>query len=470
LWRALKVKERKIFRQIDMQQRPFQILASALLPLSLSVLLVALPGHAAPPERAGSGRPPGTAVRPETSLEYEVSLDDDATLADYLAYAALNNPGLEAAFGEWVQAAERVAQVKSLPDPRLAYTYYIQEVETRVGPQRQAFALMQTIPWFGKLGTRGEMAGEAAEAAHLKYEAAKLRLFHRVKHSYYEYYYLARAIDITESNMTLLENLESVARVKYSAGKSSHLAVIKAQVEIGKLEDRLNSLRDLRAPTAARLNAALGRSATDTLPWPQSLDYDEVQLDEAELYRQLEDTSPELGALAHVTAREEKSVRLARKGYFPDFTLGANYIDTGQALNREMKDSGKDAFMVSLSINLPLWAGKYRSAEREARARVDVARKRHEDSENMLQADLSLALFQLRDAERRIDLYRDTLVPKAEESLSVSQRAFTSGQADFLELIDAERSLLEFQLSYERALTDHAQRLSEIEMLTGREL
>jgi outer membrane protein TolC len=126
--------------------------------------------------------------------------------------------------------------------------------------------------------------------------------------------------------------------------------------------------------------------------------------------------------------------------------------------------------MVSLSINLPLWVGKYRSAEREAHARVDAARRRQDDSESRLQADLSFALFQLRDAGRRIDLYRDTLIPKAEESLLVSQRAFAVDNADFFELIDAERTLLEFQLSYERALTEHAQRLSEIEMLTGREL
>jgi outer membrane protein TolC len=465
MWRrALNVKARKIFQRIDMQLRRIQLTAGVLIPLSLSILLSGLPGLASASE---GGYPEGS---PDVTAESKVVLGDDATLQDYLAYAALNNPGLEAAFEEWAQAMERIGQVKSLPDPRLTYAYYIQEVETRVGPQRQAFALMQTIPWFGKLGARGDMAREAAEAAHQKYEAAKLRLFYRVKHAYYEYYYLARAIDITESNMTLLENLESVARAKYRAGEGAHPAVIKAQVELGKLEDRLNSLRDLRAPTLARLNAALGRPAAEDLSWPQGIEYEPVRLDEAEISRRLEETSPELRALAHVTAREERSVNLARKDYFPDFTLGANYIDTGQALDPEMKDSGKDAFMVSLSINLPLWVGKYRSAEREAHARVDAARRRQDDSESRLQADLSFALFQLRDAGRRIDLYRDTLIPKAEESLLVSQRAFAVDNADFFELIDAERTLLEFQLSYERALTEHAQRLSEIEMLTGREL
>lgn len=414
----------------------------AFVSLSVSILLVALPGHASAAE----------------------------TLSDYLAYAALNNPGLEAAFDDWTRALEMVPQVKSLPDPRFTYEYFIQEVETRVGPQQQAFALMQTFPWFGKLGTRGDIAGEAAEAAHQKYEAEKLRLFYRVKSAYFEYYYLARSIDITESNISLLANLESVARAKYRAGAANHPALIKAQVELGKLEDRLSSLKDLRTPTAARLNAVLGRPTGEDLPWPQSIDYEEVNLNDEELYRLLREANPELRALAHMTAREEKSVKLARKDYFPDITLGAKYIDTGQALDPDMKDSGKDPLMVSLSMNLPLWFGKYRAAEREARARVSAAEKRHEDSESRLLAELSLALFHLRDAERKVDLYRDTLIPKAEEALSVTQRAFTADRADFFDLIEAERTLLEFQLSHERALVDHAERLSEIEMLIGKEI
>jgi len=458
------VKARKIFQRIDIMQRRVRVVAGIMVPLSLSILLVALPGYASSPEGDISDE------SPEMVVESEVSLGDDAALSDYLAYAALNNPGLEAAFNDWTRALERVPQAKSLPDPRFTYTYYIQEVETRVGPQRQAFTLMQTFPWFGKLGTRGDVAGEAAEAAHQKYEAAKLRLFYRVKYAYFEYYYLARTIAITEGNMILLSNLESVARAKYRAGAASHPSIIKAQVELGKLEDRVNTLKALRIPMMARLNAALGRPTGADLPWPQAVDHEQVEFEDEELYQWLKEANPELRALAYMTAREERSVKLARKDYFPDFTLGAKYIETGQALDPEMNESGKDAVMVSLSVNVPLWFGKYRAAEREARARVNAAEKRHEDGESNLLADLSLALFHFHDAERKIDLYGDTLIPKAEEALSVSQRAFSADKADFFDLIDAERTLLEFQLSYERALVDYAERLSEIEMLVGSEI
>ncbi len=101
------MRARTIFQRIDMKRRDVGVVVGIMVPLSLSILLVALPGYASPPE----GDTPGES--PEMV----------ATLSDYLAYAALNNPGLEAAFYDWTRALERIPQVKSLPDPRFTYAY-----------------------------------------------------------------------------------------------------------------------------------------------------------------------------------------------------------------------------------------------------------------------------------------------------------------------------------------------------------
>ncbi|MBW2217586.1 MAG: TolC family protein, partial [Deltaproteobacteria bacterium] len=68
---------------------------------------------------------------------------------------------------------------------------------------------------------------------------------------------------------------------------------------------------------------------------------------------------------------------------------------------------------------------------------------------------------------RKISLYRDSLLPKAEQNIKVTQLAFTADKAGFLDLIDSQRILLGFQLDHERAIADSAQRQAEIEMLTG---
>ena len=391
------------------------------------------------------------------------------TLQDYLAYAALHNPGLQASFNHWQAALERVPQVKALPDPKFTYTAFIREVETRVGPQEQKFGLSQNFPWFGKLRLRGDVAMESANSAYQRFQSRKLRLFYEVKNAYYEYYYLERAIAITNDNIQLLKHLESVAQAKTRAGAPLS-SVIRAQVELGKLDDRGRALTDLRGPISAKLNAALNRPYDAFLPWPKQAPFYDLELREKDLFARLRENNPELKSLDFAIAGNEKAVELARKDSYPDFTLGFNYIDTSEALNLNTPNSGKDPVAAVIAVNVPIWRGKYKAAVQEAQLRREAAVNMRRNRGNLLEAELRLALYRYRDSGRKIDLFRDTLTPEAEQSLNITEETYRAGKVDFLSLIDAQRLLLEFQLSSERALANHEQSLAEIEMLTGREV
>ncbi|MCD6288153.1 MAG: TolC family protein [Candidatus Hydrogenedentes bacterium] len=397
-------------------------------------------------------------------------LTEQSSLSDYLAYAALNNPGLESAFNRWKAAIERIPQVTSLPDPKFSYTYFIEELETRTGPQRQRFGLAQMFPWFGTLELRGDVAVELANVEKERYEAEKLSLFYRVKDAYYEYYYLSREIAVTKEMFDLLTYLETVARTRYAVGSASNQDVIKAQVELGKLEDRLNTLRDFRVPLAARLNAALNRPEQTPLPWPDSIPLDRVEFTDAQVMDWLAQHNPDLKAIDYLMAKEEKSVKLAEKDFYPDFTFGINYMETGDARMPNTRGSSDDPVAVMLSIDVPIWRQKYRAGMLEAKARYDAAELQRHDKENMLKSQAEMVLYRFRDAERKINLYHDTLIPKANQSLNVAQQTFAAGKLSFLDVLDAERTLLEFKLAYERAFADRAQRLAELEMIVGREL
>jgi len=397
-------------------------------------------------------------------------LTESSGLSDYLAYAALNNPGLEAAFNRWKAALERVPQVKALPDPRFEYKYFIQEIETRVGPQQHSFGITQLFPWFGKLDIRGDVAMQGANAAGEHYKALKLKLFFEVKDAYYEYYYLTKSIAITKENVSLIKHLESVARSRYKAAAASHPDVIRAQVELGKLEDRYRTLLDLREPIVARLNAALNRPVELDIPWPGEIELEDVHVADKELLAELMNENPELKALDFEITRNRRSIELAKKDYYPDFTLGLNFIDTDELSAGPPSDNGKDPVIAMISINLPIWRAKYDAGVREATALHLAARRDRMEKANSLSWQLKMALYRVRDAERKIDLYRDTLLPKAKESLKVTESGFRSASGSFTDLVDAQRILLEFSLAYERALADHAQSLAKLEMLVGREI
>ena len=396
-------------------------------------------------------------------------LNENSTISDYLAYAALNNPGLKAAFHRWQAALEKVPQARSFPDPHVTYRYFIENVETRVGPQRQAFGLKQTLPFLGKRDLRGGVALQAANAAREKYALERVKLFHHVKLAYYDYYYLAREVRVLRESLSLLKYIEQVTRTRYKVGKVEQQAVIRAELELGKLDDRLRALNNLRAPIVARLNAALNRPQDAPIPWPKEIPHHDVNLPDDEILRQVKEANPSLKALAYEVRKRKNSVLLARREYYPDITLGLDYIDTASARMRGVRDSGKDPIAASVSINVPLWWGKYRAREREARARHRAAVKSKADAENSLQADTRMALYKLHDAERKTDLYRDTLIPKAKQAMKTLEAAFRAGTASFTDLIDAERILLEFQLSYEQARTARARSVAELEMLLGKD-
>ncbi len=412
----------------------------------------------------------GETVRRDTHGSTSIEIGAESSLEDYLRHAALNNAGLKAAFNRWKAAVERIPQARTLPDPRFNYTYYIEEVETRVGPQRQKIGVAQMFPWFGKLRLKGDAMAEAAAAAQQDYEKTKLALFHRVKVAYHEYWYLAQAIAITKEHISLVANMESVARTRFRAGAAPNSSVVQAQVELGKLDDQLRTLEALRRPIVAKLNAALNRSTQLPLPWPTSLPKCAASFTDEQAMQWLAAGNPEPRRLDHLVLKEEAGIKLAKKAYYPDISLGVDYVDTDDALNPAIPDSGKDPVMAMVSVNLPIWFGTYRAEEREAHLRMTAAEQERGDAGKRLEAELVLALYHFRDAERKVDLYGDTLVPKGRQSLDVARQGFEAGNVTFISLIDAQRLLLEFQLAERRARTNRGQRLAEIEMLSGNEV
>jgi outer membrane protein, heavy metal efflux system len=402
-----------------------------------------------------SSTTPGTACEPRVPHD-AVSLDDDAALADYLAYAAANSAALRSAFYRWRATVERIPQATSLPDPMLGYGYFLESFTARRPMEQHIFELSQTFPWFGKLRLAGDAASLAAEAAAHEYESMRLSLFLDVRRAYYELYQLGRDVEVTRDNLELLSQFEAIVRARFRAAQATHADVVRVQVELGRMEDRLRQLNDLRRPAAARFNAVLNRSPEAPIVWPRHIPDERLDTGSHELLARLREGNPGLHAMESEVERERTETRLARRNYYPDVTVGGMY-----ALR------GNDPLLARISINVPIWPGRYAAGVREASARrIAAAYARHEEV-NRLGAELYEVLFDHDDAQRRIELYSATLLPKARESLQASLTAFQGGTTTFLELLDAERTLLEFQLAESRARTDRAIALARLDALVG---
>ena len=128
-------------------------------------------------------------------------------LEGYLQTAAENNPGLKARFNEYMAALEIAPQVSTLPDPQVAFAYFISPVETRVGPQQFRMSTSQMFPWFGTLKAKENVAIQSARAKYEVFLEAKSRLFNEVRSIYYNLYFNRKAIEITRKTNNCRENL-----------------------------------------------------------------------------------------------------------------------------------------------------------------------------------------------------------------------------------------------------------------------
>lgn len=404
---------------------------------------------------------------------YQVNRTDELseaiTLEEALRYGSLQNAALRSAFYQWKASVHDIKQATSLDDPEFSFKFFIEEVETRVGPQKEMYSIGQKFPFPGKLYTQGRAATAMSRQKYADYQKAKLQYFYELKDAYFEYWFLYKNILVTEKNQELLEHFEGVAQSKFKSSLASNQDLLKAQVELGKLENDLLTLNDYRRPIVARLNAVLNRSVDMAIGWPEEIDHEVKPLDENMVFEKFEEHNPDLEKAVQRIEETKKKVLLARLDYLPDVMVAFDYINVDKGpLN--VRDNGDDASALMFKVNVPLWYGKQKSQVDEAKALRESAESQQEQLENDLSAKIKMIYFKIKDAERQIKLYRDALVPKAEQSLKASETAYSGGRVDFLNLIDSQRTLLNFQLSYYKAIRDYEQRLAELEMMVGESL
>jgi outer membrane protein TolC len=388
------------------------------------------------------------------------------TYSDALRYALEHNPGVQAAYNRWQAEVSKTEAVRALPDPKMMYSYFIESVETRTGPQEHKAGISQQFPWFGKLSAKQTAQLARADRAYEQYRTAQLQLSFDVRQTFTERWLLGREIELTQQHIQLLENIERVAESRVRSGASAS-EVIKTQLELAQLRQRLQTLDEQRRPVDAALNAALNRDARTPVQEIRELEIRTLESETAVLGAM--ENNPDLLALRHARSSAEADIVAARKNGLPDFTLGIEWIGIGDA-SSTVSDSGQDAWIAGVGINLPLWRGKYRAEIAQAtymRSGLDYAL---EQKKNALRAELEATLADYREAERNITLYRDTILPQAGQLMELSETDYRSGKTSFLDLIDTQRSILRYQLELARARADSQIQLARIEMMIGKEL
>ncbi|MDQ7065882.1 MAG: TolC family protein [candidate division KSB1 bacterium] len=389
-----------------------------------------------------------------------------ANLSEIIEIALKENPGIRSAEKRYRALLAVPAQVSSLPDPVLGYTRWVKNVETRVGPQENVFVLSQRIPFPGKLGLKGKIALQDAEAARQDYEAARRDVLFKVKSTYADLYNIDQSLRILRTYKRILRDFADVAATKYATGSGIQAQVLKAQVEISTIEVKELAFEKRRTGVVARLNALMNRSADAPIGTAVDIDLPPVTLAEQQLLAIARERRQELKATKYMIEKASFAKKLARKNYLPDFNFQTTYISIPK-VNGMFQDSGKDAFSVMLGINLPIWLGPRRAAVEQA-TEMQIARQyQYDNLWKTVEAEIADILFQLKTLRETLDLYEQGLLVQAETSLESALSAYKTGKLDFLNLLDAERMLLQLRLAYAREQANYFKQYAALEKAVG---
>ena len=418
-----------------------------------------------------TGRAQTPAAGLPSTEELERRLAHTATMQDMIAYAYHENPDIAAARAAWRAKVEGYRVARGLPDPQLTATYFPDPLQTRLGPQDWNLSLSQKIPFPGKLSKAGEIVKTEAHIARLRLDKAVRTIAANIQASAHELIYIRAARQIAAHNAALLDQLRSAAETAYADDRAALMDVMKALSQTGQLHYDALLLDELELTEITRLNgllnrppqAAIGEIVPPPLP-PLSYSLEE-------LYQLAAEHQEDIHIAAQGVSRAESQVDLARYQYLPDFNVGLFYAAIGNPdTPQPPPEAGRDALGLRLGLTLPLWAGKNQGRVNQAHAERARAEALRQGRVNASRTDVHVAYFRLQNARRLVDLYRTDLLPQAASALETTEAWFREGYAAFTDLIEAQATWYNFQLTLARAQADYGKHFAGLEALVGHPL
>jgi outer membrane protein TolC len=327
----------------------------------------------------------------------------------------------------------------------------IQNVVTSIMP-----GLMASFPWLGKLRAGAGVTSAESQARYFAFQSAVLKSAFDVKKAYYQLYFLEEKIHVNRENLNLLAGLEKLARSQNEVGKVTLQDVLRAQIEQARLSTGIANLEDSRNSFLAQFKAALGLKAHEqTPPIPRQFESTPLDLTSDKLIETAMAKNTRLKALEAEVRAAEVSIQLARKARRPDFSLGL------------MADEQMDPTLYRPlgTMTLPIWRDKIAAQIAEAQANKRSAEARLSNEQIALAVDFADRSYLYREATRNLALLNNQLLPKARQSLEVARSGYLSGQIDFFNLTDAERTLLGFELDRVEASMEREIALAELSLI-----
>ena len=386
-----------------------------------------------------------------------------ATLDQLVQEALTNNPDLAAAKARWQQFAYKTPQAGSLQDPELSFSFSSYPVDSLSSSETpmtgNELRLAQKFPFPGKLGNRTDLAREQERWFEAVYQDQHFQIARKVKDAWYRLYFNGKAIDVTERNMALVDDIIRLTEVRYETGTGLQQDVLKAQVQRSRLMEKLMSLRQQRTVVQSELNRLLSRPSGGTYDVPEELDLVPIEKTLETFQSAAVENRPMNSAFQSLIQRYRYQNKLAELDDYPDMTVFASWRFRDDAL----PDGGTDFISAGVSVNLPIYRDKRRAAKAEAQAAVRMAERQSEDFHDKVAESIQNAYARMEETRRQTELYKTGIIPQTSQSFQSALGSYQVGKLEFISLLDALMTTYQAEMEYYLISSEYMRSLAWLE-------
>lgn len=375
------------------------------------------------------------------------------TLAAALELAFASNPELSAAGHELSATEASIVQAQARPNPEFSALVE----DTRNSTRNTTLQLNQPIELGDKRAIRIEAATQGHLAATADLYSRRIELEASVMAAFFDVLVAQERRQLAQSSVELAQRATDAAKRRVVAGKISPVEETKARVAEANVRIELTLAGSELASARKRLASSWGSAMpsfervvgdVETLPPLLAL---------ADLQARL-GHSPGMQRARIEVERRQALTQVERSRQTPDITLSL-----GARRNEELN---LNQAIFGISIPIPVFDRNQGNVQ-EALSRTDKARDQLFATEIQLSNELAFAYERLRALHQEIAALKQDILPGAESAYAASAKGFELGKFDFLDVLDAQRTLFQAKSQYLRALAEAHRSSTEIRRIVG---
>jgi outer membrane protein TolC len=375
-----------------------------------------------------------------------------------------DNPTVKASRAKWEMMKARVPQARAWEDLRAGADFRV-ERSVNIPPNSfmdQTAMLEQEVPVSGKNLSRGRAATAEARAVFEDFRRAELDVVMRARSAYARLANGYAQLEVNRRNTDLVDQFVQISRSRYETGAATQADVLIAQTDAAKLLETRADLERQISEAQSALNMLMNRPAQSALGQPLPPSFAGQTLSLQKLQNIALAQRPEMQRAQDRVDAERFRSELARRQWFPDPALNIKaqrYNDAAQAISE-----------VDVGVSFPLpWLNwtKYNSGILEARKSVEGASHELDAARSETLALVRDQLKKIQTAASQYELYRDTILPVARQTVEASRAAYEANTGGFLELITARRTLQDAESAALNHLSNYQAAMAELEAIVG---